>query len=85
VIYTLARIADLWSRLGCVQNNPVNLNALESVHGSSKGVQEYRLRVCATLPWLRELDFSTVTSSERAGARNHREESRRVRETGTEC
>ena len=68
-----------------LQNNPVNLNALESVHGSSKGVQEYRLRVCATLPWLRELDFSTVTSSERAGARNHREESRRVRETGTGC
>jgi hypothetical protein len=61
-----------------LQNNPVQTSALQSMAGSSKGVQEYRVRVVATCPWLKELDFSTVTSSEMQSALQHRHEVQRL-------
>lgn len=63
-----------------LQNNPVQTSALRSMAGSSKGIQEYRVRVIATCPWLKELDFSTVTGSEKQSALNHRAEVQRMNE-----
>jgi hypothetical protein len=58
------------------QNNPLQVRALQSVRGASVGVREYRLRVVASLPWLRELDFSALTRSELEQGRAMRAESR---------
>ncbi len=63
-----------------LQNNPVQTSALRSLAGSSAGVQEYRVRVIATCPWLKELDFSTVTGPEKQGGLSHRVEAQRVNE-----
>lgn len=63
-----------------LQNNPVQTSALRSLAGSSAGVQEYRVRAIATCPWLKELDFSTVTGAERQGALSYRVEAQRVSE-----
>lgn len=56
-----------------LQNNPLQTGALQSMAGSSKGIQEYRIKVVATIPWLKELDFSTVTGSEHHAALTHRQ------------
>ena len=56
-----------------LQNNPLQTSALQSMAGSSKGIQEYRIKVVATIPWLKELDFSTVTGSEHHAALTHRQ------------
>ena len=56
-----------------LHNNPVNTKALQNLNGTSTGVRDYRVRVLAAVPWLRELDFSTVTKAEFEAGVAHRQ------------